>query len=210
VKKFVKDFMDKAVQKKEARDKGKAARAEQKAKDKAEGKISVEISTPDTTQVSVENDELDYEMLVASEREEGDSQHTSPTDLKRKRYEDGGPLSPKRSRSELASAPPPPPPPPPPAEGMPSDAETSFTPIDEDSQSSLLDSAEQLDITLAHNQDMVTNRLKQNDEALKTEVLGSPMQLATPPTTTSGSCEDDSAAKDGVHNLGKEPINGGS
>lgn len=114
VKNYVKDFMDKAVRKKEEREKAKAARGEAAQDDKG--------ATPDTPQV-----DMDDTLGVAA----------SPTDdsseLKRKR-EDEADESPRNIRSRTDEPPAPPPPPPPPAGDLPMDIdEADLTPMDDGS-----------------------------------------------------------------------------
>jgi [histone H3]-lysine36 N-trimethyltransferase len=201
VKKFVKEFMDKAVQKKEAKDKDKAARAEKRARTKPEGMVLVAEDTPETPRKE-EKGESDDDLLEISEDEDEDLDQDSPadssaTDLKRKREEDGELGSPKKSRTEGTPAPPPPPPPPPPpAEDMPLDVEeSSLTPVD------YADPFILAALNGSPSTELLPDRLKNGAE--------SPMQLATPPTTMNGSCEHESSAKDGEQPPGhgsKAPI----
>lgn len=111
VKKFVKDYLDKAVQKKEARDKEKAAKA---AKLKAEGKAPV-VDSPDTPTVTKtpEDKEEDEDLGDLSADDDESPVSASGGDLKRKRGDavDGAPSSPKKSKTEMPVPPPPPPPP---------------------------------------------------------------------------------------------------
>ncbi|KAF1917969.1 hypothetical protein BDU57DRAFT_444352 [Ampelomyces quisqualis] len=109
VKNYVKEYMDRAVKKKEERDKQKATR-------KAEGKTE----SPSIAQekVDVEEAEWDDDMMDIQKDLVG-SHDASPDDssseLKRKREGNEEPVSPKKSRmgtDELQVAPPPPPPPP--------------------------------------------------------------------------------------------------
>ncbi|KAF2261669.1 hypothetical protein CC78DRAFT_345430 [Lojkania enalia] len=113
VKKFVKEFMDKAIIKKEARDKEKLAKSKQKVNEQEIG------STPETPNLEgkSEKDDQDDDMLVVSDDEDTKCRQTSPTDmsvaeLKRKREGDVDLGSPKKSRVEVPPAIPPPPPPP--------------------------------------------------------------------------------------------------
>jgi hypothetical protein len=97
IKKYVKDFMEKAVQKKEDRRKAKAAQ-------KAQNNDCLSPATPaDANDAEVEWTD---DMLNAASPSE------SNPDLKRKREEEGSSTSPKRSRTgeEIAPTPPPPPP----------------------------------------------------------------------------------------------------
>lgn len=115
VKTYVKDFMDKAVKKKEEREKARAAHGETAHDDKD--------ATPDTPHVDIE----DTPGVAASPNDDS-------FELKRKR-EDEGDGSPRniRSRTDEPPAPPPPPPPPPPPAGdlhMDVD-EADLTPMDE-------------------------------------------------------------------------------
>ncbi|KAH4102431.1 histone-lysine N-methyltransferase [Parastagonospora nodorum] len=109
VKNYVKEFMDKAVKKKEERDKKKAARAA----DGRAGSPSAEKEIVDIEEVEWDDDMMDIHKDIAA------SKDASPTDssseLKRKREGEEDPGSPKKTRKStdrLASAPPPPPPPP--------------------------------------------------------------------------------------------------
>jgi hypothetical protein len=115
VKNYVKEFMDKAVKKKEEHDKRKAVR-------KAEGKNvspSAVEGKDDIEEIEWDDDLMDIQKDLAG------SHDASPTDsmseLKRKREADEDPSSPKKTRlstDELAPAPAPPPPPPP-TDGIP-------------------------------------------------------------------------------------------
>ncbi|KAF1926864.1 uncharacterized protein M421DRAFT_6768 [Didymella exigua CBS 183.55] len=116
VKNYVKDFMDKAVKKKDEREKARAARGEAAHDDKD--------ATPETPQIDVD----------------GTPGAASPTDfsseLKRKR-EDEADESSRNIRSRTDEPPAPPPPPPPPAGGMPMDTEEAdLTPMDDGSMGS--------------------------------------------------------------------------
>lgn len=102
VKNYVKDFMDKAVRKKEEREKARAARG-----DTAHGDVG---GTPDTPQIDMEDS---LEVTVEAD----DSPDDSSSELKRKR-EDDAYNSPRNMRSRTDEPPAPPPPPPPPAEDM--------------------------------------------------------------------------------------------
>lgn len=188
VKKYVKDFMDKAVLKKAARDKDKTVK---KTQDKVEGKTLTGTDTPETPRANMEKEDSDDEMVGLSDDGDSKSHEVSPAelsaaDLKRKREEDGDVGSPKKTRVEMSQIVPPPPPPPP-VEDMPADADIAdITPVD--------------DSVLVN--ELVTDRVKQ-------EYFPSPMQLATPPTTTNGSCDHDSDVKDGgrdVANGRKNPL----
>jgi hypothetical protein len=127
VKNYVKEFMDKAVKKKEERDKQKAAR------NAAEGKAGSppidQDKSGDVEEVEWDDDMMDIQKDIAA------SHDASPADssfeLKRKREGDEEPSSPKKSRTgtdELAAAPPPPPPPPPAGDGTDVDSEYASEP----------------------------------------------------------------------------------
>ncbi|KAF2660755.1 hypothetical protein K491DRAFT_14788 [Lophiostoma macrostomum CBS 122681] len=205
VKKFVKDFMDKAVQKKATKEKEKAAKAEVKSKQKADGKAVSGTETPETPKVKSEKVDSDDDMVGLSDEEDVQYLAASPddlaSDLKRKREEEGDIGSPKKSRTEMPLAPPPPPPPPP-IEDMPDDVEdTSSTPIDDSFDSGIISSTAMngeasLMIKSKVTEELVTNRVKQNEDVAIANGIASPMQLATPPTTNNGSCEHDSDTKD--------------
>lgn len=118
VKNYVKDFMDKAVKKKEEREKARAARGDAALDDDG--------TTPSTPQA-----EMDGALQPATE--------ASPNDysweLKRKR-EDDADDSPRNIRSRT-DEPPAPPPPPPPADDMPMEMdESNLTPMDDGSMGS--------------------------------------------------------------------------
>ncbi|KAI4910389.1 hypothetical protein J4E90_007824 [Alternaria incomplexa] len=119
IKKYVKDFMDKAVKKKEERQRLKAAQGGSKS--------DLTNESPSTPQAP-----------------SGDANDASPTDstsdLKRKRDEETQSGSPKRTRTSSEnqeSAPPPPPPPP-----ATTDVEETLTPMDETSTLSFPDATE--------------------------------------------------------------------
>lgn len=110
IKNFVKEFMDKAVKKKEERDKLKANGG-------GEG------STPKDPRSTTPTGDIDMEEVKwEDDIKNGEASHdASPADstseLKRKRHQDDEPNSPKKSRTEHADVPAPPPPPPPPPAG---------------------------------------------------------------------------------------------
>ncbi|KAF2710824.1 hypothetical protein K504DRAFT_500768 [Pleomassaria siparia CBS 279.74] len=193
VKKFVKEFMDKAVKKKAERDKEKAVRAEKKARDKAAGKV-LEAETPDTPNEEVKEtkDDSDDEMIGLSYDDDTGSHQTSPTDsgeLKRKREEESNFGSPKKTRTEMPPAPPPPPP--------PTDEMLLDMSLDMDERTFSFgdgpdlyqgEFAETTNGTSLHGKSslstqVVTERIRQSDEIVSAENVSSPMQLATPPTT---------------------------
>lgn len=115
--------MDKAVKKKEEREKQKASQGDVKAESKGEASNT----PPEMDEVEWADDMMD----VAASNDGSPADSTS--DLKRKRDGDEDTASPKRSRfgtDELAQAPPPPPPPP--AEDIIDvDEEFGVTPTDE-------------------------------------------------------------------------------
>lgn len=114
VKTYVKDFMDKAVKKKEEREKARAARGEAAHDDKG--------ATPDTPQVDI--DDTPGPAI---------SPNDSSSELKRKRGDEED-NSPRNIRSRTGEPPAPPPPPPPPAGDMPMDIEEfDLTPMDDGS-----------------------------------------------------------------------------
>jgi histone-lysine N-methyltransferase SETD2 len=162
VKKFVKDYMDKAVQKKAQRDKEKS-NEERTGEPLTEDTKTADSGTPLTPDLK---DEMDEVLANLSNDENLDSQQATPngsstSELKRKREGDGAAGSPKKTRTDDSD--PPPPPPPPPTADMPTDGVgIVYAPVDEMGKAA------------------------------------SPMQLATPPTTTNGSCEHDSDGKDGA------------
>ncbi|KAF1844950.1 uncharacterized protein K460DRAFT_284299 [Cucurbitaria berberidis CBS 394.84] len=179
VKNFVKEFMDKAFRKKEEREKHKG---------QSDVKLGRKGDTPSTPQGGIKSEEVDWDDDMLDLKDESTSSHqVSPTgsasELKRKREEDGGLESPKRTRTdtdELQSAPPPPPPPP--AEDMPIDGESNLTPMEDAFAMSFPEVEEES--TLGSKADHANGHM-------------SPMQLATPPTN--GSSDQKSLL----------PINGG-
>jgi [histone H3]-lysine36 N-trimethyltransferase len=111
--------MDKAVLKKEAKDKERAERAARKAKERAvNGSTPAKADTPDTPMVDVKAEEESDDVKISFSGDEGDrSPEGSPgspsnSDLKRKREEGEDQGSPKRTRTGTPGIPPPPPPPP--------------------------------------------------------------------------------------------------
>lgn len=110
VKTYVKDFLDKAVRKKEERDRQRAARA---AEGGAESPAAAALEMRDIEEVEWDDEMMDIKAETSA------SLDTSPagsaSELKRKREDGEDSGSPKKSRmgtDELQSAPPPPPPPP--------------------------------------------------------------------------------------------------
>jgi histone-lysine N-methyltransferase SETD2 len=210
VKKFVKDFMDKAVQKKAIKEKEKAAKAETKAKAKADGKAVSETGTPETPKVKLDKADSDDDMLGLSDDEDMQFLAASPdesaSELKRKREEEGDIGSPKKSRTETPLAPPPPPPPP--IEDMPDDIEDARSTSVDDSfdtgvtGSIATDGEASLPSRSNLAEELVTDRVKQSSDAVKADSIASPVQLATPPTTNNGSCEHDSNTKDDGSEMG--------
>jgi hypothetical protein len=162
VKNYVKEFLDKAVKKKEERDNQKAAR-------KPEGKIvspSVVQEKDDIEEVEWDDDMMDIQKDLAASHD--DSSTDSLSELKRKRETDEEPSSPKKSRmgtDELAPAPPPPPPPP--TDGV-SDMDGEYASPTTESENGNL------------------NETVINEKAVPQENgYPSPMQLATPSTNGS-------------------------
>ncbi|KAF2118923.1 hypothetical protein BDV96DRAFT_596729 [Lophiotrema nucula] len=199
IKKYVKEFMEKAVEKKAERDKLKAAKAEQKVG----GETAAEMSDTPKLEVEAKEEDSDDDMGGLSDHEEPQSHDVSPADsstidLKRQREEDGDIRSPKKSRVETPIAPPPPPPPPPPPlEDMPLD-DSSLTPSEDISPPFGLDAANGVNGVTSSglSTELVADRVKSEHPS-----RGSPMQLATPDTTTNGSCEHDTTNNDGVSQL---------
>lgn len=171
VKNYVKEFLDKALRKKEERSKHKTQTGV---------KSETKPGTPDTPKGSVKAEDWDDDMLDLKQ-DVAASHDASPADsaseLKRKREEDASLDSPKRLRTdtdELPSAPPPPPPPPPPGGDMPLDAgEPSLTPLDGSFTISFPEVEQGTSIS--------------SKVTINANGHVSPMQLATPPTTTNGS-----------------------
>ncbi|KAF2271723.1 uncharacterized protein EI97DRAFT_260417 [Westerdykella ornata] len=203
VKKFVKDYMDKAVEKKAIRDKERAARHQKKSQGKPEDKSSGPSDTPKTP-VTKESPDADQDVPDVSYDDVTKSPNASPggspsSDLKRKREDDDDVGSPKKSRTDDDSAPPPPPPPPP-ASDMPMDVDhdesTSFEHLPQAPDLGAAASLEDLGL-----------------EGVKSEGTTSPIQLATPPTTTNGSCKhesnDDAATEQSVRGSREVSVEGG-
>jgi hypothetical protein len=162
VKNYVKEFMDKAVKKKEERDKLKATR-------KAEGKAvspSAVQEKDDIQEVEWDDDMMDIQKDLAAAHDA--SPTSSLSELKRKREVDEEPSSPKKSRmgtDELASVPPPPPPP-------PSNGVTDGDEVD--------------DVSTNDGELGTTNGITVDAKATPQENgYPSPMQLATPSTNGS-------------------------
>jgi len=157
IKKYVKEFMDKAVHKKDEREKQKG------------GKIKVESNSPSTPLGEPKAGDLAMEKTA--------SPAGSATELKRKREADDGISSPKKTRTEHGEAesappspPPPPPPPPPPVEEMPADMLfAGHTPMDDDASTP---STHDTDQGTVFQRDMTNGN-------------ASPMQLVTPSTNGS-------------------------
>lgn len=204
VKKFVKDYLDKAVQKKAIRDKERAARHQKKTQGKAEEKSSGPSDTPKTPGTKGSPDDVDQDVPDISYDDVTKSPDASPSaspasDLKRKREDDDDVGSPKKSRTGESPAPPPPPPPPP-AGDMPMDVDHYESPslehLGESPQPEGAGSLEGLGLV-----------------GIKTEGATSPVQLATPPTTTNGSCKhesnDDAGADKYAHGSREVSVEGG-
>lgn len=161
VKNMVKEFMDRALKKKEEREKEKASRNGTLAN--VDIMVSVETESPETPRVGSDT-RPSSTMGLDSIAPEVSPANSSGGDLKRKREEDGGVASPKKIRSDSQGAPPPPPPP---MEEMAVDAEAStLTPMDDDP------------ISVHSTSDNSVNGLRPKT----LDGLGSPTQLATPPT----------------------------
>jgi histone-lysine N-methyltransferase SETD2 len=121
VKTYVKDFLDKAVKKKEEREKSRAARGDGAQDDKD--------ATPNTPQIDLDD-------AVEATVDANVSPNDSSSELKRKR-EDEADDSPRNIRSRTDDPPAPPPPPPPPVEDMPMEVdESDLTPMDDGSMGS--------------------------------------------------------------------------
>lgn len=121
VKNYVKEFMDKAVKKKEERDKQKASR---QGDGKADSPATMEKGD---NEVDWDDDMMDIQKDLAASHDVSPTGSTS--ELKRKREGNEDPTSPKKTRteaddSELQVVPPPPPPPP---TDAPLDADDSST-----------------------------------------------------------------------------------
>jgi hypothetical protein len=173
VKNYVKEFMDKAVKKKEERDKLKAAR--NAAESQVGSPSSDQDKGGDIEEVEWDDDMMDIRKDLAA------SHNASPADssseLKRKREGDEEPSSPKKSRTgtdELAAAPPPPPPPPPVGDG-----------IDVDSEHALHTNGAGHGTTNGKN-------------TLQEDGYPSPMQLATPSTNGSEQKREPSGHNNGT------------
>jgi histone-lysine N-methyltransferase SETD2 len=109
VKNYVKEFMDKAVKKKEERDRQKVARKAEGS----EGSPAAPKANGEIEEVEWDDDMLDIQKDIAASHDA--SPADSSSELKRKREGDEDPGSPKKFRTstnELTAAPPPPPPPP--------------------------------------------------------------------------------------------------
>jgi hypothetical protein len=105
VKNYVKEFMDKAVKKKEERDRQKAARiADGKAESPA-APVAESPVIPDIEEVEWDDDMMDLQ-------NDDDESPAESSELKRKREGDEDPSSPKKTRTGEDELPPPPPPPP--------------------------------------------------------------------------------------------------
>jgi len=162
VKKYVSEFMDKAVKKKEERQKLKASQGG--------GKSDTKEGTPGTPQDAPKGGEDGWTDSMAATADDA-SPTDSTSDLKRKRAEEGRSGSPKRTRtgSEVPQPAPPPPPPPP---ASTENGESSLTPMDDASTISFPE---------------VGDRGNTGGKtAFQLDGYGSPMQLATPPTNGSG------------------------
>jgi len=116
IKTYVKDFLDKAVKKKEEREKGRAARGE---------------AVPDDNDVTPDTPQIDLGNTPRATAANDVSPDDSSSELKRKREIETGD-SPRNMRSRINEPPAPPPPPPPPTRVKRQDGEGSvFTPQDD-------------------------------------------------------------------------------
>lgn len=185
-KKYVLDYMNKAVHKKREHDKKKMARDEEKARDEAAKKPNgtappIAVSGSPVVGDNDEEEDMDIEM---SDDEEADN---TASDIALKRKRDGEtPATPldddddatagahKRVKTEEESIPPPPPPPPPPAE--------DDYPVDESA-------------TPTQEPSPADSEARGYEEAKVSTVNGtrSPVQLATP--STNGSYEQEMRIK---------------
>ena len=198
VKKYIKEFMDKAVAKKAARNREKAARGEAKAaraveRDSAAGAAvdTPKDATP-TCQADAKDDSDDVAMLT--DDSDDDDERSPPqavpgaepsSDRKRKLDDATAPTehgSPKRLRTDT---PPPPPPPPPPPMDDASLAELPGAPVPGSTHPAV-------DASDAGAPKHELHAARQH----------SPVQLATPPTTTNGSCEEEPKRGDQRHAAG--------
>ncbi|QDS76685.1 hypothetical protein FKW77_000366 [Venturia effusa] len=182
-KKYVLDYMNKAVHKKREHDKKKLAREEEKARDEAAKKPNgTTTPLPVSGSPVGDNDEEEDMDIEMSDDEEADN---TASDMAPKRKRDGEtPATPlddddatvgaaKRLKTEEEATPPPPPPPPPPAEDYPEDG--SATPTQEPSP---VESE---------------TRVYEEVKAANGNGTTSPVQLATP--STNGSYEQESKIK---------------
>ncbi|USP80453.1 uncharacterized protein yc1106_07727 [Curvularia clavata] len=164
VRKYVKEFMDKAVRKRDERQKMKASQSGT-ASDTKNG-------TPATPQDAVKEEGSESTSDIVATMADDPALSDSASELKRKREEEGRFGSPKRTRtgSEVLQPTPPPPPPPPPASTE--NENPGLTPMDN---------------ALAPSSTEVVDRGPIGDKtAFQIDSHGSPMQLATPPTNGSG------------------------
>ncbi|KAF2736824.1 hypothetical protein EJ04DRAFT_562095 [Polyplosphaeria fusca] len=178
ISRAAKKFMEKAVAKKTEKDKAKA------------GKRSRTEPVSGTPAQSQPNDEASDDDMIAPSDDDESRSHPSPSglsgELKRKWQEDDNLGLPKRTRTE-PSPPVQPPPPPPPLEDMAVEMDgTNLTPVDDVSEIVNGMSGPSKSAVL------LADGAKQGDAQ-------SPTQLASPPTTTNGSCEHDSTANDSQH-----------
>lgn len=179
VKKYVKEYMDKAVKKKEDRVKHKTEKNGVKSENR-DTNTGISHGDLKDEEVDWDDDMLDLKKELAASEEA--SPADSISDLKRKREEEDGMSSPKKTRtsmeeSQLA----PPPPPPPPAEDRPAD----LTPMDD-----------AFTLTFPEVEDAATTT---NKSALQLNGHTSPMQLATPPTNGSGTQKTHNTNDDQSH-----------
>ena len=120
IKTYVKDFLDKAVKKKEEREKGRAARGD---------------AVPDDNDVTPDTPQIDLGNTPRATAANDVSPDDSSSELKRKREIETGD-SPRNMRSRIDEPPAAPPPPPPPTSDMRMDVEgADLTPMDDGSLS---------------------------------------------------------------------------
>lgn len=123
-KKYVLDYMNKAVHKKRDHDKKKIAREEEKARDEA-AKMPNGTTAPELTSgLSTEDNDEEEDMDIEMSDDEADNTTSELASIKRKRDretpatplddDDATTHASKRPRTEEEATPPPPPPPPPP------------------------------------------------------------------------------------------------
>jgi len=236
VKKYVKDYFDKAVAKKREHDKKKA---EKKAKEGGApgmppGLVDIGVNGDAGKTKAESDDEMELSEDEAGDAKQEDSPAESPVDaaegtpdLKRKREdltpnglspEEDDAASPKKFKTE--TPPPPPPPPPPPADQIDNPGFTPMEGFDDSFHSEALDAVNGTytdspaedgmlrTVTSRANESNCGDRSGKSERAdLKdTGLRFSPMQLATPPTN--GLYEHEKDIKEGKSGLhGFESMN---